>query len=154
MATQCAQGNLKGNYGHETTNTLVEGLKQMNLKDASVVVVGSENPWVEACVLSLGAAKIITIEYGAINSTHPQVQALTPSQVRSNPELYMDSFDAVVTFSSVEHSGLGRYGDAFNPWGDRQAVARAWCMTKRDGRLALGVMYDDNDNIEYNAHRK
>ena len=24
-------------------------------------------------------------------------------------------FDAVVTFSSVEHSGLGRYGDGLNP---------------------------------------
>ncbi len=27
-------------------------------------------------------------------------------------------FDVVVTFSSLEHSGLGRYGDILNPWGD------------------------------------
>ncbi|KAJ1487113.1 hypothetical protein T484DRAFT_1787720 [Baffinella frigidus] len=38
----------------------------------------------------------------------------------------MPSFDAVVSFSSVEHTGLGRYGDALNPWGDLQTIARAW----------------------------
>ena len=56
------------------------------------------------------------------------------------------------TFSSVEYSGSGRYGDAMNPWGDRQAVAR-WCMTKKQGRLTLAVPWRDNiDIIEYNAH--
>jgi hypothetical protein len=65
----------------------------------------------------------------------------------------LDRFDAVATFSSVEHSGLGRYGDALNPWGDRQAVARAWCMTKPKGWLALGVPFEESDAIEYNAHR-
>jgi len=64
-------------------------------------------------------------------------------------------FDAVVTFSSVEHSGLGRYGDALNPWGDLQAIARAWCVTKPRGELLIGVMTDmgNVDRIEFNAHR-
>ena len=78
MAEQCAQGKLKGTYGERTTNALVEGLKQMDLNGKNVLVVGSENPWVEACALSLGAAKITTIEYGAINSTHPKVETLLP----------------------------------------------------------------------------
>ena len=38
------------------------------------------------------------------------------------------NFDAVVSFSSIEHSGLGRYGDALNPWGDLIAAAQAWYM--------------------------
>jgi hypothetical protein len=85
MAEQCAQGKLKGTYGENITNTLVEGLKRMHLKGTSVLVIGSQNPWVEACALSLGAAKITTIEYGAINSTHPQMQTLTPSQLPFKP---------------------------------------------------------------------
>ena len=36
-----------------------------------------------------------------------------------------DKFDAVVTFSSVEHSGLGRYFDMINPWGDLLTMAKA-----------------------------
>ncbi len=67
----------------------------------------------------------------------------------------MGTFDAVATFSSVEHSGLGRYGDAFNPWGDLQAVARAWCVTKAGGYLLLGVPTQDSDEdvLVWNAHR-
>ncbi len=33
-------------------------------------------------------------------------------------------FDVMITFSSVEHSGLGRYGDILNPWGDLITLAQ------------------------------
>ena len=62
--------------------------------------------------------------------------------------------DAVVTFSSVEHSGLGRYGNILNPWGDIIAIARAWCVTKNNGSLTIGVMFDhDKDYLKYNSAR-
>jgi hypothetical protein len=35
-----------------------------------------------------------------------------------NIENILEKFDAVATFSSVEYSGLGRFGDMLNPWGD------------------------------------
>ena len=48
-------------------------------------------------------------------------------------------FDGVVTFSSLEHSGLGRYGDPLNPWADLIAMAKAWCLTRTGGRMLIGV---------------
>jgi hypothetical protein len=48
---------------------------------------------------------------------------------------------SIVTFSSVEHSGLGRYGDALNPWGDIIAIARAWCVTKQGGALLENTLH-------------
>jgi hypothetical protein len=48
-------------------------------------------------------------------------------------------FDAMVTFSSVEHSGLGRYGDQLNPWGDLITMAKAWCVVKPGGLALVGV---------------
>ena len=42
----------------------------------------------------------------------------------------MDMFDFAVSFSSIEHCGLGRYGDPLNPFGDFEAVAQVWCMCK------------------------
>ena len=135
------------------TQTVVEGLELIPIKNSSVLVIGSEIPWVESCLLSLGARDVTTIEDGAIHSTHPQVTTLTPDQVRADPKSFLNKYDAVVTISSVEHSGLGRYGDAMNPWGDRQAIARAWCMTKPQGNLVLNVPYNDIDAIQYNAHR-
>ena len=47
-------------------------------------------------------------------------------------------FDAVVSFSSIEHSGLGRYGEALNPWGDLITMAKAWCLTKLGGKFLIG----------------
>lgn len=50
-----------------------------------------------------------------------------------------NKFDFVVSFSSMEHSGLGRYGDGINPWGDLIASAKAWCLTKLGGRMLIGT---------------
>jgi hypothetical protein len=46
----------------------------------------------------------------------------------------------------VEHSGLGRYGDALNPWGDIIAIAKAWCVTKVNGSLTMAVMFNEAYN--------
>jgi Caenorhabditis protein of unknown function, DUF268 len=152
---QCGKGQLPGNYGVESTRTLLEGLKQMtSIRGGNVLVIGSENPWVEACVLFAGALTVTTFEYGAIVSKHPKVKTLVPSAARAAfAEGTLPLFDAVVTFSSVEHSGLGRYGDALNPWGDLQTIARAWCITKAGGGLLLGVPVGP-DSIAFNAHRE
>lgn len=152
MIEQCQNGVLHGNYGVDETNFLKLGLERMSLQNANVLVIGSENPWVEACVLSAGAKNVYTLEYGTIESEHPNIFTMTPNDFRKQYNNYYEFFDAVVTFSSVEHSGLGRYGDAMNPWGDRQAVARAWCASKPGARLLMAVMTGD-DKIEYNAHR-
>lgn len=152
MRGECKNGTLPGNYGLEETHNLVDALRYMDLRGSSVLVIGSEIPWVEACALAFGAAHVTTLEYGKIVSMHPQISTLTPEQMRESSDSFRGQFDAVLTFSSVEHSGLGRYGDAMNPWGDRQAVARAWCMTRHGGRIAVGIP-SGSDAIIYNAHR-
>ncbi len=146
-AEQCKTGRLEGNYGLETTKAVFEGLRRTSgVSGGRVLVIGSENPWVEACVLSAGAKHVTTLEYGLIMSEHPQVSTLLPNNARMaylNGSLVQ--FDAIVTFSSVEHSGLGRYGDQLNPWGDLQAMARGWCVCKAGGGLLLGVMMAQPD---------
>ena len=149
-----SKGRLKGNYGTAETNHLRNALKHApGVRDGRVLVIGSENPWVEACVLEAGASSVVTLEYGKITSLHPSVATLTPSEFK-NDHLRgkLGLFDAIVTFSSVEHSGLGRYGDALNPWGDVLEIARAHCVCKRGGSLVVAVMYG-SDELQYNAHR-
>ena len=96
-----------------------------------MLVIGSEAPWVEATLLAAGAARITTLEYGKIPTDHPQLYPILPDDMRA---MYLNGalslFDAVVTISSLEHSGMGRYGDNLNPWGDVQAMARAWCVSR------------------------
>jgi len=144
---------LTGPYGLDETNEVAESLYQVDMKGKSVLVIGSSHPWIEAICLFHGAAKVTTLEYGEIISNHPQIQTETPSTIRKK---YLDGtlelFDGIVTHSSVEHSGLGRYGDALNPWGDILAIARGWCITKPKAFLWIGVP-TGFDTVFYNWHR-
>jgi hypothetical protein len=60
-------------------------------------------------------------------------------------------------FSSLEHSGLGRYGDALNPWGDVEAAVQTWCLLKPGGIFFMGLPCKDascsEDVLVWNAHR-
>jgi hypothetical protein len=158
----CALGTLEGNYGKFDTAQFFAGLKQAshNVVEKRVLVIGSENPWLESCALAAGANEVVTLEYGEIESQHPQIKTYTPDRFR---QAYLNgtlgNFDSILTFSSVEHSGLGRYGDALNPWGDLQTMARAWCVAKSNASLVIGVMNENQfsltpwGHIEFNAHR-
>ncbi|CAG2209345.1 unnamed protein product [Mytilus edulis] len=120
---------LEGTYGISETNALRDGMKHapVGIMNGRVLVIGSEIPWVEACALEAGASEVVTLEYGKIVSKHPKVKTMIPDQFRkSYLNKTLGRFDAIVTFSSIEHSGLGRYGDGLNPWGDIIAIARAF----------------------------
>ena len=151
---QCSDGKLKGSYSVSETNALLDGLRHApNLKGGRVLVIGSERPWVEACALAAGAKSVVTLEYGKITSQHPDVSAFTPEEFKKQYFAEtLGTFDSIVTFSSVEHAGLGRYGDALNPWADVLEIARARCVTRTGGSLVIGVMYG-NDELVWNAHR-
>jgi hypothetical protein len=144
---------VKGTYGHGGTAYVKKKLAELDLKGKHVLVIGSEQPWIEAIVLSLGADHVTTLEYGSIQSQHNQITTMTPDHMRKQyAKQVLPLFDAVVTHSSVEHSGLGRYGDALNPWGDLLTIARAWCVTKPDAVMYVGVPIG-RDAIQFNAHR-
>merc|ERR1711934_264263 len=80
------------------------------------------------------------------------MSTLLPDQAREKYAKGELEFDHVLTFSSVEHSGLGRYGDALNPWADVQAIGRAWCVTKPAGYMVIMVP-SGPDTVQFNAHR-
>ena len=127
--------------------------KWVDLKGKSVLVIGSEQPWLEIICLYLGAAKVTTLEYGKIESHHPQIQTLIPDEFRMKAmDNTLEMFDGILSHSSLEHPGLGRYGDALNPWADLLSLARAYCVTKDDGFLVLGLPTGE-DTVQFNAHR-
>lgn len=152
---QARAGTLIGTYDVGVVKDVQAALAQMDLKGKTVLVIGSENPWVEVLALLAGAGMVYTQEYGHITSTHPQLRTMTPGEMRlmffNNT---LPKFDAILTYSSVEHSGLGRYGDALNPWGDIQAIARAWCVARSGAMMLLGVpSCGAPDRIDFNMHR-
>jgi hypothetical protein len=94
------------------------------------------------------------LEYNAgLISDHPKIQIITPLKLNT---LVLSGnapqFDAMVSFSSIEHSGLGRYGDSLNPWGDLITMARTWCLTRPGGRALIGVP-GGFDGVYFNGNK-
>lgn len=112
-----------------------------------------QHPWVEAMLLEQGAVHVSTLEYSTIKCDHPQITTYTPPELTNaflNQTLPV--FDGVVSYSSLEHSGLGRYGDGLNPHGDLIAMARSWCLIKNLGFAIIGLPTGP-DHITFNLHR-
>ena len=53
--------------------------------------------------------------------------------------MHMSWFTAIISYSSIEHDGLGRYGDPINPGGDVAAMREFWRWIRPGGLLYLGV---------------
>lgn len=145
-------------YGIDTTMLRDSLRKHTDIEGKRVLVIGTERPWVEGICLALGAAHVTTLEYGKIENHHPQITTVTPEEFRQQyRQGEINPFDIVVSFSSLEHPGLGRYGDALNPWSDLLAIARSRCVTKPGGFLALALPTDlspGGDKVLFNDRRQ
>ena len=68
---------------------------------------------------------------------------------------YASKFDTVVSFSSFDHSGLGRYGDPLNPQGDLEAMKFAKSVLKKGGEgVFLLTVPVGPDVVVFNLHRR
>lgn len=137
------------NYYGDTDSYLYDALDlhRFEIEGKKIGVLGSVVPWYEAIVLAYEGHPV-TIEYNRILSQHPDLRTMTVEEYDAHPEL----FDALLSISSFEHDGLGRYGDPINPEGDFAAMDRAKQMLKPGGLLFLAVPVG-RDLVAWNAHR-
>eukprot|EP01084_Bolivina_argentea_P164965 286707_1 len=140
-------------YGPKPANDfyhlLTDSKYSQFIKDSNSIVIGSQFPWLEILLLASGVSTVTTAEYGTINAEHPQMKWIHPSEFNEN---YTDIFDVAVQFSSLEHAGLGRYGDPMDPIGDIKMMNQISCLVKPNGLLFYGGPTSD-DCIAWNAHR-
>lgn len=65
-----------------------------------------------------------------------------------------DSVDAITSLCALEHFGLGRYGDDFDPEGDIKAIEEMKRVLKPGGHLIFSTTLTRNrPSIAFNAHR-
>lgn len=64
-----------------------------------------------------------------------------------------NSIESLSCLHVIEHIGLERYGDPFDPQGDLKAIAELKRVIKPGGRLFLAVPMGGTSRIQYNAHR-
>jgi SAM-dependent methyltransferase len=136
-------------YYGPTDTFLFHALDQyaFHIKNKKVGIIGSATPWYEAVVLAYGGNPV-SVDYNRIISEHPGIRTLTVTEFEENPE----TFDTLLSISSIEHDGLGRYGDPINPNGDLEAMEKMKRMLVPGGLLFLAVP-TGRDFLFWNAHR-
>lgn len=137
----------KSYYYGKTDQYLYRALDQHPIEGKTVAIIGSVTPWYECVALTYGG-KPTTIEYNTIDCDDSRFEIFTVDEFNANRK----TFDVIISISSIEHDGLGRYGDPLNPYGDYEAMQKCKDMLNPDGLLFLAVPVAE-DSITFNAHR-
>tara|TARA_A100001015_G_scaffold283392_1_gene348642 strand:+ start:962 stop:1861 length:900 start_codon:yes stop_codon:yes gene_type:complete len=135
-------------YYGVTDQLLYECLDTIDIKSKSVGIIGSTFPWYEAIILSRGGHPY-TIEYNKLETNDKRLNVITVENYFKKPF----KFDFVLSISSFEHDGLGKYGDKINPIGDIEAMNKVRkLMLNKNGKLILSVPIGI-DKVAWNDHR-
>lgn len=123
-----------------------------SFRSRRAAVFSAISPWVELTLLSWGVSSVTTVDYNP-----PIVEARLPgmatARVLSQPDLASvctqqssSRFGLIVSFSGIEHDGLGRYGDPINCDGDLAAMSEMWACLDTGGILFLGIPTNCRDD--------
>lgn len=141
---------LKNKHGKEpyrnASSMLLKSFNKYNINNKKVAVVGSRKPWIEAILLNMNNT-VTTVEYN-VPKSNSQIICVDYFDFEKTKDMY----DCIVTYSSIEHSGLGRYGDPLTPDGDLVTMEVCHNNLKDNGILILGVPIG-HDALVWNAHR-
>ena len=141
------------NYYEETDTFLYDCLDNYvkyhgGIEGKSIAILGSQKPWYEAIVLSYGGSPT-TIEYNKLSTDDDRLTLMTVDEHNKSTQ----KFDIAISISSLEHDGLGRYGDPIDPDGDLEAMKNVReNILNESGVLFLSVPIG-SDKVVFNAHR-
>jgi SAM-dependent methyltransferase len=144
-ARRCIEGELP--YRYHSDPYLIRLLKRHSIAGQSVLIIGSETPYFEALVSQFGG-RPTTVEYRKIIQDIPGLETFTVDEFADSNR----QFDCALSVSSIEHSGLGRYGDLLDPEADFKAMNKFRRHVKPGGMFFLQVPVGQ-DLVAWNAHR-
>jgi hypothetical protein len=128
--------------------SFLNAINKYNIINKNIAVVGSSLPWIESIFLHYDN-NVTTVEYLVPKCNHPKLKCINYfSDFKTTSNLY----DCIITYSSIEHSGLGRYGDPLDPDGDIKTMTDIHKNLKNDGILIWGAPVG-KDTLVWNAHR-
>jgi hypothetical protein len=135
---------MSGHYFHQD---LVVAQKIFEAQPRRHVDVGSRIDGFVAHVATFRPIEIIDIR--VIESKVPNISFLLgdlmkPSDIRS---------DSLSCLHTIEHFGLGRYGDPVDPQGHLKGFENLVQMLEKGGTLYISFPISSDERVEFNAHR-
>lgn len=135
-------------YDPSTVQDLYAALDSYPIQGKDVVVIGSRRPWIEVVCIAFGAASVTTVDYTPPVCESSLIRTKGVAEHSASDQKY----DVMFSFSSIEHDGLGRYGDPISPNADIERIQEMKSYLCEGGMLFLGVPVG-KDCVVFNAHR-
>ena len=126
---------------------ILKAVEKYNINNKKVAVIGSLTPWIESILLNFNNI-VTTVEYNVPSVEYNNLNAISYWDFQKSTNVY----DCIITYSSIEHSGLGRYGDPLDPDGDIKTMQDIHKNLISNGTLIWGAPAG-HDAIVWNAHR-
>lgn len=104
------------------------------IEGKDIAIISDLKPWYATFALEYGGVPII-LEYAYPKDIDPRITIISVQDFIKEPR----RFDIIISISSVEHDGLGRYGEPLNPNGDIEIMEVFKNMLRKDGLLFLAV---------------
>lgn len=111
-----------------------QALIKHGVRGNNILNIGSITPWYDALCIRLGA-KPTTVDYNKIISSSDRTTTVTLDEFRRAGK----KFDYALSISSIEHDGLGGYGDPLDPEGDFKNMQEMKEWVKPGGLMFFNV---------------
>lgn len=136
------------------------GCVQSN-EENQILVVGSMQPWHESMLVGLcPRARTHSMDYNRLSYAHERMRTDTVVEwtralldESSRQDTLHAPYDSALAILSIEHDGLGRYGDPIDADADLATMRRLRCVLKPGGLLFLAVAVGRDDVLAWNLRR-
>jgi SAM-dependent methyltransferase len=131
---------MTGGYKLVVSEQIIENalaIQLLNSHYTKILDFGGYESWLPLSLSALGF-KITVLDKRPYPFRHPNINVVC-SDIFDDNEGIGGPFDAIVSISTIEHLGLGYYGDKSIQDGDRKAVEYLWKNLREGGRLIASV---------------
>jgi Caenorhabditis protein of unknown function, DUF268 len=141
----------RGNVYYQTDYLLPDVFSRYSISGRTVAVIGSATPLYEAYIEHFGGQPL-TVEYRPIRHDIKDLLTFTFEEAMEKVKDRSLRSDHALCYSSIEHSGLGRYGDFLDPEGDLLTMEMVRNMVRPGGLFFLQIPVGP-DALSWNATR-
>jgi hypothetical protein len=104
-----------------------------DLSEKKILVIGSITPWIECFLLSKGASKVYITDINEIIVENDNIIFINENDIINH------NFDFILSYSSIEHIGLGRYGDKIDENGDINYMNNLYDILNKNTTLLIAI---------------
>lgn len=136
-------------HGHYFWQDIIVAQWVLKQNKAKLADIGSR---IDGYVSNVASSRqLIVIDIRPMNTQIPNVEFIQQDILSIQSK---ESFEIVTSLHTLEHIGLGRYGDQIDPQGHTKAFSALANLVVKDGSLVVSFPISSQTEVEFNGQRK